>query len=216
MPLPPPLPALPPAAAPDPTLAKALTETRAWVTHAVIGLNLCPFAKAVESKGLVRYVASDASDAAGVLAALRVELQALVAAPATQVETTVLVLPNALADFLEFNDLVGRADRLLRKLGLEGEIQLATFHPRYQFAGTTADDITNATNRAPWPSLHLLRESSIDRAVAAMPEAEAIYENNLATLKRLGPEGWQAVLAACVADMPFESAPAQLGPSIKA
>ena len=167
-----------------------LAATRAWIDQAVIGLNLCPFAKAVQTKGLVRYVLCEATDTAGLRVALVDELRRLQATPADEVDTTVLVHPQVLQDFLDFNDFLAEADAALVDLDLDGVLQIASFHPDYQFGGTPADDITNATNRSPWPTLHLLREDSIDRAVAAFPEAEAIYEANMATLQALGPSGW--------------------------
>lgn len=182
------------------TAAMALAETRAWVERAVIGLNLCPFAKAVQVKNLVRYTCSEATDAVTLRARLRDELQVLATAPVDQIETTLLVHPWVLGDFLDYNDFLDQADTLLRKLGLEGVLQIASFHPHYQFAGTEADDIDNATNRSPHPTLHLLRESSIARAVAAFPEAEAIYEVNQQTLRQLGPQGWAALQAQCLRD----------------
>jgi hypothetical protein len=168
-------------------------DTRNWLERAVIGLNLCPFAKAVHVKGQVHYAVSEASDARQLLADLGAELDALVALDATERETTLLMVPNCLADFLDFNDFLARAEKLVRKRGLEGVIQLASFHPNYQFAGTDAGDIENFTNRSPYPTLHLLREVSIERAVDAFPEAEAIYEANIETLRGLGAEGWAAL-----------------------
>jgi uncharacterized protein len=179
---------------PDATLAL----TRAWVEQAVIGLNLCPFAKAVQAKQRIRYVCSPARDTAALREALREELQGLVAAPIDEIETTLLVHPWVLADFLDYNDFLDEADALLRELDLEGVLQIASFHPQYRFAGSTDDDVTDATNRSPFPTLHLLREASIDRAVAAFPEAEAIYETNLRTLRVLGAEGWQRLQLQCL------------------
>lgn len=173
----------------------ALRATRAWVEHAVIGLNLCPFAKAVQVKGLVRYVCSDALDAAALLAALRTELQRLADTAMDELETTLLVHPAVLQDFLDYNDFLDEADALLVDMGLEGTLQIASFHPQYRFAGTHAGDIENATNRSPHPTLHLLREASIERALAAFPEAEAIYETNMRCLRALGPAGWAALRA---------------------
>jgi hypothetical protein len=170
--------------------AAALADTRRWLERAVIGLNLCPFAKAVHVKGQVHYAASEAGDGQGVLEDFARELEALVALPARERDTTLLVVRRGMEDFLAFNDVVARAERLVRKRGLEGVIQVASFHPRFVFAGTDDDDVTNFTNRAPWPTLHLLREESLDRAVAAFPDAAAIYETNMETLRRLGPEGW--------------------------
>jgi hypothetical protein len=104
-----------------------------------------------------------------------------------------LIAPDGFAEFLDFNDLLERADRLLLDLDLDGVLQIASLHPQYQFADTKADDITNYTNRAPYPTLHLLREDSVGRAVAAFPQAEAIFETNMQTMQRLGPAGWAAL-----------------------
>lgn len=175
----------------DPRMAEA--DTRRWLERAVIGLNLCPFAKAVYVKRQVHVAVSAADDAAGVLEDFARELDALVALDAGERDTTLLVIPHALADFLDFNDATARAERIVRKRGLEGVVQVASFHPRFVFAETDADDITNYTNRSPYPTLHLLREASIDRAVEAFPDPAAIYETNMETLRRLGPEGWQAL-----------------------
>lgn len=166
----------------------------------MIGLNLCPFAKAVQAKNLIRHVCSPARDTSALREALRAELQLLAAAPLEQVETTLLVHPWVLGDFLDYNDFLDEADALLRELDLEGTLQIASFHPRYQFAGTLPDDIENATNRSPYPTLHLLRESSIERAVAAFPEPEAIFETNQRTLRALGAPGWAKLQARCLRD----------------
>jgi uncharacterized protein len=174
-----------------------LAETRAWVEHAVIGLNLCPFAKAPQVKGLVRYVVSGALDAEALLADLVEELQLLAGAPESRVETTLLIHPHALNDFMDYNDFLDAADAALAQLDLEGVLQVASFHPDYRFAGSAEDDPGNATNRSPYPTLHLLREASIDRAVEAFPEAEAIFEANIATLDRLGSAGWAALQQRC-------------------
>ncbi len=178
--------------------AQALRETQAWVELAVIGLNLCPFAKAVQAKQLIRYICTEASDTDTLCRTLHDELRHLAAAPIEETETTLLVHPWVLGDFMDYNNFLDRADALLHKLGLDGTLQIASFHPQYQFAGTDADDITNATNRSPHPTLHLLREASIERAVAAFPEAEAIYETNQQTLRRLDAQGWAALQAACL------------------
>jgi uncharacterized protein len=168
-------------------------DTRKWLERAVIGLNLCPFAKAVHVKNQVHYAVSAATSSRELLADLAVELDALMACDAAVRETTLLVAPDCLADFLDFNDFLSRAEKLIRKRGLEGVIQLASFHPIYQFAGTEVDDISNCSNRSPHPTLHLLREASIERAVEAYPEAAAIYEANIDKLRSLGAEGWSAL-----------------------
>lgn len=176
-----------------PTDQAVLAATRSWLERAVIGLNLCPFAKSVHVKGQV-YFAVSAADAAGLaLEDLAGELDALVACDAQQRDTTLLVIPNCLELFIEFNDVVARGERMIRKKGLEGVIQLASFHPRYCFADANEDDVTNFSNRSPYPTLHLLREASIDKAVRAFPDAGAIYGANLDTLRKLGAQGWAAL-----------------------
>jgi len=185
-------------AAPD--AEQALRATQAWLQHAVIGLNLCPFAKAVQQKQRIRFACSAARDTAGLRDDLRRELLALVEAPIETVETTLLVHPWVLNDFADYNAFLDEADALLDGLQLTGELQIASFHPHYRFAGTEADDLENATNRSPWPCLHLLRERSVERAVAAIADPADIYENNRRTLQRLGAAGWQALQAQCLRD----------------
>ena len=176
-----------------PTDEAVLDATRAWLERAVIGLNLCPFAKSVHVKGQVHFAVSAADSPAQVLDDLARELDALVALDARQRDTTLLVTPHCLAEFLDFNDLVARGERLIRKKGLRGVVQLASFHPRFCFADAAEDDVTNFSNRSPYPTLHLLREDSIDQAVRAFPAAESIYGANLETLRKLGAEGWAAL-----------------------
>ncbi|WP_225781186.1 DUF1415 domain-containing protein [Xenophilus sp. Marseille-Q4582] len=173
--------------------AQAIADTVRWLERAVIGLNLCPFAKAVHVKGQVHCRVWPGDDADGLMQALLDEAQALRELPADVRDTTLLIAPQALADFLTFHDFTARAERRLRKAGHEGELQLASFHPRFQFAGTEPDDMGNATNQSPYPTLHLLREASIERAVAAVPDAADIYERNIRMLEALGPEGWRAL-----------------------
>ena len=193
-------------AAPDGVpAALAIAETRAWVRRAVIGLNLCPFARAVDVKDQIRYVFSDATDAETLLATLVVELQRLADTDPEVVDTTMVIHPRVFTDFEDFTDFLELADAAVEDLDLDGVLQVASFHPRFQFADTEPDDITNATNRAPYPTLHLLREESVDRAVAAFPEAEAIFERNMATLEKLGPQGWAAVRKSWEDDAAAES-----------
>ena len=173
------------------TDAQVLQDTQAWVEKAVIGLNLCPFAKAVQVQGKVRYVVSAATTVEDLLYELAAELNHLHDTPPEQTDTTLLVHPQVLTDFLGYNDFLEAADALVADIGLEGELQVASFHPQYQFEGTEPDDITNFTNRSPYPTLHLLREDSIDRAVAAFPNPESIFDTNMATLEKLGIEGWR-------------------------
>lgn len=168
-----------------------IADTRLWLTQAVIGLNLCPFAKAVHVKNQVRYVVSDATEPEALLVQLLDELAHLRDADPAEVETTLLIHPQALTDFLDFNDFLGVADAAVEDMELDGEIQVASFHPDYQFDGTAPDDIDNFSNRSPYPTLHLLRESSIEQAVEAFPDAGDIYETNIETLRKLGHEGWR-------------------------
>jgi hypothetical protein len=166
---------------------------REWIEKAVIGLNLCPFAKAVYVKNQVRYVVSHAPHLDGLLEDLDRELNFLATADPDEIDTTLLIHPTLLPDFLDFNDFMQLAEAAVGEHGLDGVIQIASFHPAFQFEGTDPDDIGNYTNRAPFPTLHLLREASIERAVAAFPEAETIYQRNVETLQRLGIEGWQTL-----------------------
>lgn len=164
--------------------------TRNWVERAVIGLKLCPFAKAVHVNGQIRYAVSLARTPEDLQTDLIRELQFLVDADPAVTDTTLLIHPHVLADFLDYNDFLEVADAVVVGLHLEGEIQIASFHPQYQFANTTADDIGNCTNRSPYPTLHLLREASVARAVAAFPDAGDIFDKNIATMNAIGREGW--------------------------
>ncbi|ABR89796.1 Uncharacterized conserved protein [Janthinobacterium sp. Marseille] len=175
---------------PAATHDEIIALTQAWLEKAVIGLNLCPFAKAVYVKQQIRYVVSKADTTDALLTELKAELQYLQDSDPVKVDTTLLILPEVLADFLDYNDFLDTADEAIEDLELDGEIQIASFHPDYQFAGTKTDDIENYTNRSPYPILHLLREASIERAVEAFPEAEEIYEKNMETLRKLGLQGW--------------------------
>lgn len=170
-----------------------IRQTRVWLEQAVIGLNLCPFAKSVHVRDQVHFAVSAAVDREGVSADLRHELEDLLALPSGVRDTTLLILPHGLDDFLDFNDYLDEADAILADMDLDGVVQIASFHPRFQFAGTDEDDVTNCTNRSPYPMLHLLREESVDRAVQAFPDADAIFGRNMQTLRDLGPDGWAAL-----------------------
>ena len=184
----------------NPTPEQAIAQTRAWVDRAVIGLNLCPFAKAVQVKGQVRYAVCEAADAKTLLAKLQDEMRLLAESPASEVDTTLLIHPFVLQDFLDYNDFLDLADALLEDMNLDGVLQVASFHPDYQFEGTPADDVTNATNQSPYPTLHLLREDSVDRAVAAFEAPESIFEANMRTLEDLGEDGWRGLKDQCRKD----------------
>ncbi|MDH5835144.1 DUF1415 domain-containing protein [Luteimonas kalidii] len=180
--------------------AQVEAQVRRWLERAVIGLNLCPFAKAVVARGQVRIEVSDASTPRALLEQLGEELALLRDTPAEAIDTTLLVHPQVLEDFLDYNDFLDDADALVETMGLDGVLQVASFHPDYRFADTADDDPANLTNRAPYPILHLLREDSVDRAVAAYPEPDAIIERNIATVRTLGFDGWRALLDAGDAD----------------
>ncbi|GAB2508155.1 DUF1415 domain-containing protein [Lysobacter humi (ex Lee et al. 2017)] len=177
-----------------PTDVEVVAATRRWLERAVIGLGLCPFAKAVHVKGQVRYVVSAATETDALRDDLEAELLRLRDTPPDAVDTTLLIHPHVLGDFLDYNDFLGEADALVGRLGLEGEIQVASFHPDYVFAGEPPNDPSNLTNRAPFPILHLLREASIDRAVAAFPDADAIVNRNIETMRRLGAAAYRGLL----------------------
>jgi hypothetical protein len=173
-----------------PDHATAIAATEAWLEKAVIGLNLCPFAKAVHVKRQIRYVVADATTPEALLEVLMDELQTLSDTPAEQVDTTLIIHPHVLTDFEDYNEFLDVADAALEDMGLTGELQVASFHPDYQFADTAKNDIGNYTNRSPYPTLHLLREDSVERAVEAFPEAEDIFEKNIDTMEKLGHDGW--------------------------
>ncbi len=175
------------------TNEEVLAATRHWIEKAVIGLNLCPFAKSVYIRDQVRIVVSEARHLDAFLEDLDRELDLLAAADPEVIDTTLLVHPTLLPDFLDFNDFTVLAEEAVVEHGLEGVIQVASFHPRFQFSETEPDDIGNYTNRAPFPTLHLIREASIARAVESFPNPEAIFERNIETLRQLGLAGWMAL-----------------------
>ena len=183
-------------AEPELTLTPAevvVGDMRVWLERAVIGLNLCPFAKAVHVKQQIHYAVSQARAAEQLLLDVRMQCQALLDCPPAERETTLLMAPWCLEDFLDFNDFLGQVDDLLDVMEWDGVLQVASFHPDFQFAGTRPDDVSNLTNQAPYPTLHLLREDSIARAVEAFPQAESIFEVNIETVQALGQAGWQAL-----------------------
>ena len=177
----------------SPTADEAIAATRKWLERAVVGLNLCPFAKAVYVKKQVRYVVSKAVDSDALLADLEAELQYLAAVSPEGTDTTLLIHPYALKHFGDFTYFLDLVDVAIRLQGLAGTLQVANFHPDYCFADAEEDDFGNFTNRSPYPTLHLLREESLDRAIRAFPEAATIYERNIETMERIGLEGWRAL-----------------------
>jgi hypothetical protein len=170
---------------------QVIAETRNWLERAVIGLQLCPFAAVPHLNDRVRYCVSAQRSGVGLLEELCHELRTLQDADPLKCETTLLIHPHVLTDFLEYNDFLDACDAAIAELGFEGELQVASFHPQYQFAGTDVQDIENYSNRSPYPMLHLLREASVARAVANFPHIDRIGEMNKETLRRLGHEGWR-------------------------
>lgn len=173
-----------------PPADEVIAATRTWLEKVVIGLNLCPFAKAVHVGNQIRYEVSDAQTPEALLADLARALQTLAAADPAEVETTLLIHPQTLGDFLDYNDFLDIADAAVEELGLTGTIQVASFHPHYRFADTEPDAIENYSNRSPYPMLHLLREESVERAVAEFADAGRIPDRNIETLRRIGHDGW--------------------------
>jgi hypothetical protein len=176
------------------TTKNVVAETQNWLIKAVIGLNLCPFAKNVHVKNQIRYYVSEARTEETLMQDLVKEMQLLIDADATQIDTTLIIHPYVLEDFLAYNDFVGAAEEVLTELQLDGGLQIASFHPRYQFEGTAPDSIENYTNRSPYPTLHLLRESSITRGLETYPDTDQIYKNNIETLSQLGIQGFKKKL----------------------
>ncbi len=179
----------------DPKTNLVIAATTEWLEKIVIGLNLCPFAKAVHIKNQIRFVVSPATNNDALLAELKRELCLLVAADPEQIESTLLIHPDVLTDFVEYNEFLSVCDSAIEELELDGVIQVASFHPQYQFADTKVDDVTNYTNRSPYPTLHLLREESVTQALQMFPGAIGIYERNIATLRKLGKAKLDAVQA---------------------
>jgi hypothetical protein len=175
--------------------AEVVAAMQAWMEQAVIGLNLCPFARGVQQRNAIRWVVTDARTPMALAEVLAEELMRLTESDPAEIETTLLVHPGVFQEFEEFNDFLDVAEGLLDSLGLVGEVQIASFHPDYRFAGEPEDDISHATNRSPFPTLHLLREESVSRAVDALPAPDIIPERNIETLRRLGASGWAALSA---------------------
>ena len=174
-----------------PAEAQVIADTRLWLERAVIGLNLCPFARAEYVRNRIAFRVTEAMTPEALLTELEVALRELMAVEPSKIETTLLIHPRVLQDFLDYNEFLGEADALLSRMDLEGVVQIASFHPRYQFAGEDPGDMSHFTNRSPFPMLHLLREASIERAVGSGEDAATIVARNLKTVRSLGPEGWR-------------------------
>ncbi|MBP3955273.1 DUF1415 domain-containing protein [Gemmata sp. G18] len=177
-----------------PDAETVIEQTRRWISDVVIGLNLCPFARRVFDGGLIRFSVTDAVNGEALRTALALELKSLADTPAEQIETAILIHPHALGDFLDYNDFVVETESLLEELELTGVIQIAGFHPHYQFGGTRPDDVENYTNRSPFPMLHLLREDSVTAVNDDPEQLLEIPRRNIETLRRLGRARLQKML----------------------
>jgi uncharacterized protein len=160
-------------------------QVRRWLEEVVIGLNLCPFAAKPNKLGRIRIAVTEATTEEDLLLALQDEMSLLDSVEEDETETTLLVLPHMLDNFEDYNQFLDLVDVWLGEFGWEGNYQVASFHPDYQFADTEADDDSNLTNRSPWPILHLIRESSIARAVASYPDVEGIPGRNIERVEAL-------------------------------
>lgn len=168
-------------------LAKVeIQKTKTWIEKVVIGLGLCPFAKMPFERGQIRYVLHQGDKEEDLAHCLLEELSFLNTVSKKEIETTLIIHPNVLQDFTSYNSFLAEADWILQKTDLEGIIQIASFHPNYQFAGTRFEDASNYTNRSPYPMLHLLREESIELALENFPNPEQIPERNIKLMEKLG------------------------------
>lgn len=181
-----------------PDTGTIIARTRYWVKRVVVELNLCPFARKPYEGEQVRYVVSEAAQPVVLLEDLNTELEHLRETDEKDVETTILILPYMLQDFLDYNDFLGMVDTLIDEGGYTGEFQVASFHPNYQFAGTHADDAENYTNRSPYPMLHLLRSSGMARAIDGYARPDKIPERNIRTMEKLGAEHMRKLLSECM------------------
>lgn len=178
-----------------------ITHTRRWIDKVVIGLNLCPFARAPQHQGLIRYVVSNALDHEALTRDLQSELQYLAEVPLSEVETTILIHPHVLQNFMDYNFFLQETDYVLKNMQLEGVIQIASMHPEYQFAGTDSEDAENFTNRSPYPLLHLIREESLDSALSSYKNPERIPERNIRIMEKYGTNKMQLILNGCMRDI---------------
>ena len=171
------------------------TAVRQWLETIVIGLNLCPFAALPLRAGRVRIQVSDCRDELALLTELQLELTRLSETPATELETTIIAIPQMFTDFLDYNDFLEKVDDLLDHFEWSGEYQVASFHPQYQFAGTEVDDVENFTNRSPVPLLHILREDSVEAAIESHADIDSIPPANIRRLRELTPAQLRALFA---------------------
>ena len=173
-----------------------IKSVQRWVEQFIVELNLCPFAKREIVKSRVRYVCTDAATEEQLLVALEAELEFL--SESTSTETTLLIHANVLHEFYDYNQFLDIADSLLQEMNLDGVFQIASFHPRYQFGGTEVDDAENYTNRSPYPILHLLREDSLEQAIADHADVDQIPIRNIELMNDIGADKLKAMLSSCL------------------
>ncbi len=172
---------------------KAIIESvQRWVEQFIVELNLCPFAKREIVKNRVRYVVAEAATEEQLLVALEAELEFL--SESTSTETTLLIHAHVLRDFYDYNQFLDIADGLLQEMNLDGDFQIASFHPHYQFGGTEANAAENYTNRSPYPILHLLREDSLEQAIDDHADVNQIPIDNVALMNNLGKDKLREML----------------------
>ncbi len=159
-----------------------------WLDEIVIGLNFCPFAAKPRRNKQIRYICSQATSSEDLLIDLQEELTLLDQTPATEIETTLLIISKMLADFSDYNQFLDLVDELLVQCEWEGIFQVASFHPDYSFADTEPDSVDNLTNRSPFPVLHIIREDSIEKVIKNITSADEIYKQNIQTIRNLSSE----------------------------
>ncbi|MEM8525312.1 MAG: DUF1415 domain-containing protein [Bacteroidota bacterium] len=167
---------------------KYITNTQSWLQAFVIGMNFCPFAKVPFDQNRIQYLVEESTDLKEIVSTVGDAMHNLMATSETEIETSLIILPNVLPDFMEYLNFVDVLQDFLEEAKLEGNLQIATFHPEYQFANTTPHDAENYTNRSPYPMIHLLREKSVSRAIDHYPDVYDIPEKNIERLEQIGAE----------------------------
>lgn len=173
-----------------------IRQTQNWIHSLIIKFNICPFAKREMTKGTVRFQVSFTAKEEAALTEIMSEIEAL--DQQREVETTLMIFPRLFTDFFHYLDFVDLAEQLLVESGYEGIYQIASFHPDYCFADVDFNDVSNYTNRSPYPMLHLLREESVEKAIDYYGDTSTIPEKNIATMQQLGLEKIQKLLSDCM------------------
>lgn len=175
----------------------AVEKTRCWLENWVIQLNLCPFARYPYELNRVGVVTTEAPGSDDIFGFVLAELERLYTTPVKELETTLVVVENGLLSFDDYLDFLDLLERVLPETGLEGIIQIASFHPDYLFAGSDDHDPANYTNRSPYPMFHLIREASLEKALSDYPEPENIPQRNIRLLREMGVDAVKEALSIC-------------------